>query len=58
MAELAAHGYTQPQIAAACSCSQSTVSDLANGHTTEPRYALGAALQDLLEKAKAEKAAG
>jgi transcriptional regulator with XRE-family HTH domain len=56
IAELHKHGFTQPQIAAICGCGQATISDLANGKTTEPRHSLGEDLRRLLEKAKAEKA--
>lgn len=45
-------GYQQGQIAKACGCGQSTISDLATGKTTEPRYALGQALLGLERAAK------
>jgi transcriptional regulator with XRE-family HTH domain len=47
IAELQDHGYTQPQIAAACGCGQSTVSELSLGKTKEPRHSLGEALRAL-----------
>ena len=39
---------TQPQIAEKVGCSQATISDLVNAKTDQPRYALGAALLELL----------
>lgn len=56
--ELNRLGYTQPQIAALCGCGQATVSDLAKGITKEPRHSLGEALRTLLERARANAAAG
>ncbi len=47
IAELQAWGFTQPQIAAAGGCAQATISDLATGKSTEPRYALGRAIEAL-----------
>lgn len=44
------HGLTQPQIAFACDCGLTTICDLGNGKTTDPRHALGQALLGLLEK--------
>lgn len=44
IADIVATGITQPQIAKQCGCSQATVSELATGVTTQPRYPLGAAL--------------
>lgn len=41
------HGMSQPQIAAFCHCSQSTVSDLARGETKDPRHRIGEALRAL-----------
>jgi transcriptional regulator with XRE-family HTH domain len=49
IAELQAWGVTQPQIAAACGCAQATISDLATGKSTEPRYALGQSILSLHE---------
>lgn len=43
----ASRGWTQPQIAKATGCAQTTISDLATGKTTEPRYSLGQALLEL-----------
>ena len=34
-------GMTQPLIAEVCCCGQSTVSDMLNGKTTDPRTSLG-----------------
>lgn len=38
---LVASGLTQPQIAEACRCGQSTVSDMLNGKTQDPRTTTG-----------------
>lgn len=46
---------TQPQIAAAVSCAQTTISDLATGKTKEPRYALGVALLSLRHGATSDQ---
>ncbi len=46
--QLNAHGLTQQQIAAACGCGQTTISEIAAGKTKEPRYGLGQKLIDLL----------
>lgn len=48
IADLQNAGMTQPQIAIACGCQQSTISMLATGKTTEPRDSLGQALRQLL----------
>lgn len=45
--DLVVAGYTQSAIAKDCSCRQSSISDLACGRTTEPRYSIGAALLKL-----------
>lgn len=45
-------GGTQAEIAAYCKCTQSAISDLARGVTTNPSFALG----DALRKLAAEKA--
>lgn len=57
IAEIQAHSLSQAQIAAVCGCGQATISDLASGRAKEPRYSLGVALEALLARAKAEKAA-
>lgn len=44
---LVASGLTQPQIAAACNCGQSTVSDMLNGKSSDPRTSLGLRLLHL-----------
>lgn len=54
IAELGQFGYTQPRIATECRCSQSTISDLANGTTKEPRHSLGESLKRLHKRAKAK----
>ena len=46
----ARQGWTQPQIAKAAGCAQATISDLATGKTTEPRFALGQVLLALSKK--------
>lgn len=54
IADLQANGYTQPQIAEACKCVQSTVSDLANGLTKQPRFDLGLRLRALHKRVMAK----
>lgn len=44
LAELAAKGVSQSQIARETGCGQATISDLALGKTREPRTSLGMAL--------------
>lgn len=44
LSTLKAAGYTQTEIALACSCGQSSISDLATGVTQDPSYSVGAAL--------------
>ena len=51
MADLSAAGFKQTQIAETCGCSQSTVSDLANGEIKQPNFALGQSLIALHRKA-------
>ena len=43
-------GWSQPQIAAKCGCSQATISDIATGRTKDPRYSIGAAIRNLAEE--------
>lgn len=50
IAELIALGLTQSQIAARCKCGQTTVSELANGISSEPRHGLGQKLIACLKK--------
>ena len=38
---LLADGMTQPEIAKACDCGQSTISDMLRGKTNDPRTSLG-----------------
>jgi predicted XRE-type DNA-binding protein len=45
-------GYTQPEIAEACGCAQSTISDLATGKTTVCRFEIGDALKAMAAKAR------
>lgn len=45
--KLVAEGMTQPQIAEACDCGQSTISDMVRGKTTDPRTSLGLRLLTL-----------
>lgn len=40
-------GWTQEEIADACGCAQSTISDLARGHNKNPSFQIGAALAAL-----------
>lgn len=54
IAEIQAHGMSQPQIAALCGCGQATISDLASGKTQDPRHSLGQNLIALLEKVGSE----
>lgn len=54
IAQIQAHGLTQPQIAAVCGCGQATISDLASGKTQDPRHSLGEALRGLLSRLEAE----
>jgi transcriptional regulator with XRE-family HTH domain len=59
VAELVGLGVTQPQIADACGCSQSAISQLANGKIKDPRDSIGQALRRLLadkQREAAEKA--
>ncbi len=58
IAQIQAHGLSQPQIAAICGCGQATVSDLARGATGDPRDSLGQSLRELLKKLQAEDKAG
>lgn len=44
ISDLQSAGFTQVQIAAKCGCSQGTVSDIANGRTTNPSASIGLAL--------------
>lgn len=53
IAELQGFGLTQAQVAAICGCGQGTLSDLANGHTKEPRFSLGKALEELVTRCRA-----
>lgn len=56
IAELQQLGMKQPQIAAACGCRQSTVSELARGATKDPRHSTGEALRKLLDTKRGEAA--
>ena len=47
IAELQAAGLTQEQMAEACNCAQSTISDLARGETQTPRFHIGMKLLEL-----------
>jgi hypothetical protein len=42
--DLQNRGFTQAEIAALCSCSQASISDLATGKTRDPSYLLGQTL--------------
>ena len=50
IAELKRLGLTQDQIGQLCSCRQTTISALATGETTDPRYSLGVKLRRLLRR--------
>lgn len=50
IAELAAKGVSQSQIAREVGCGQATISDLALGKTREPRTSLGMALMRIGER--------
>lgn len=52
IADLQRAGYTQPQIAEACRCGQSTISEIFSGRTSQPRADLGLRLQALHRKAR------
>ena len=41
ISDLMNHGVKQQEIARLCGCSQTTVSEILNGATREPRYSLG-----------------
>jgi predicted transcriptional regulator len=47
-------GMSQPEIATACGCGQSTVSGLATGVTKDPRHSTGQKLLALLEAKRRE----
>jgi len=50
--ELVNLGYTQPRIADECKCGQATISDLARGATSNPRFTTAQALLALLTRAR------
>lgn len=52
--ELIRLGVKQPQIAEACGCSQSAISQLANGKIKDPRDSIGQALRQLLAAKRRE----
>jgi transcriptional regulator with XRE-family HTH domain len=47
---LKAAGITQPEIALQLKCGQATVSDIARGKTTDPRFTLAAGLLRLAQE--------
>lgn len=49
LAELKERGWTQLLLAAELGVSQSSISDLSNGKTTNPSYSLGRGLHDLYD---------
>lgn len=55
--DLSARGYTQPEIAKRCGCSQSMISDLSRGKTLDPRFSLGLALRQMHARTARKKAA-
>ena len=54
--ELHGLGLNQVQIAAACKCGQTTISELFRGVTSDPRHSTGEALKELLRTKRAEAA--
>ncbi len=50
IADLQALGVTQVQMAERCGCAQTTISDILNGRTGNPRYDIGAGLLALLNE--------
>jgi hypothetical protein len=50
-------GMSQPEMAAACQCGQSTISGLATGVTKDPRHSTGVKLLKLLDEKRAAAAA-
>jgi transcriptional regulator with XRE-family HTH domain len=51
---LKAAGVTQPEIALRLNCGQATVSDIARGKTTDPRFTLAAGLLRLAREHNVE----
>lgn len=51
---LKAAGVTQPEIALQLNCGQATVSDIARGKTTDPRFTLAAGLLRLAREHQVE----
>jgi transcriptional regulator with XRE-family HTH domain len=56
ISELLSEGYTQPQLAQLCCCSQTAISELATGKTSQPRFSTGDALIKLHKKAQRKRA--
>lgn len=56
ISDLTNRGWTQVQIADACDCKQSTVSDIATGATKNPSFKLGQALIALHKSKRKTKA--
>lgn len=56
ISELVSDGYTQPQLAHLCNCSQTTISELATGKTSQPRFSTGDALIKLHKKVQRKRA--
>lgn len=55
--QLIADSMTQARIAAACGCSQATISDIQSGKNTDPRFSIGDSLRKLAtRKRQPEKA--
>lgn len=55
--DLQALGVTQVQMAERCNCAQTTISDIVNGRTGNPRYDIGAGLLSMLEERRSQKEA-
>ena len=51
--DLQALGVTQVQMAERCNCAQTTISDIVNGRTGNPRWEIGAGLLALLHERRA-----
>lgn len=51
--DLQALGVTQVQMAERCNCAQTTISDIVNGRTGNPRWEIGAGLLALLKERRA-----
>lgn len=55
ISDLVAEGFTQPELASLCKCSQTAISELATGKTSQPRFSTGAALLKLHKKSRRKR---